>query len=127
VSQFSRAVKLDSIADQMQAVTPSSASSIERPAEDYIEKDGSSPNNTQPPLIVREVEVLRERDEANGGKPRKLGVTWSNLTVKGTSNDAVFNENVLSQFNFLGRRGGAPPMKTIIDESFGCVKPGGVC
>ena len=110
----------------MQAATSSSTSSIERPGEDYTEKDGSSPNDTQSSPIVREVEVLRERDEANGGKPRKLGVTWKNLTVKGTSNDAVFNENVLSQFNVFGRRGGTPPMKTIIDESFGCVKPGGM-
>ncbi|CAE7188496.1 hypothetical protein PTNB85_07610 [Pyrenophora teres f. teres] len=108
----------------MEALTPSSGSSIERPTEDYIEKNGSLPIDTQPSPTVREIEVLRERNEANGGRPRKLGVTWNNLTVKGISNDAVYNENVLSQLNVFGRREGAPPMKTIIDESFGCVKPG---
>lgn len=125
MSQFFYIVHLDSIPNQMQAITPSSRSSIEQPNEGYTEKDGSSPNDIQASPIVREVEVLRERDEVNGGKPRKLGVTWNNLTVKGTSNDALFNENVLSQFNVFGKRARDPPMKTIIDDSFGCVKPGG--
>jgi hypothetical protein len=71
------------------------------------------------------VEKLRERNEAEGGKLRRLGVTWKNLTVQGISNDAVFNENVLSQLNPFGKSGKNAPMKTIINNSYGCVKPGG--
>ncbi|KAH7032172.1 ABC-2 type transporter-domain-containing protein [Macrophomina phaseolina] len=71
--------------------------------------------------MAREVEDIKLRD---GGKSRKLGVTWKNLTVKGVSSDATFNENILSQFNPIGKIGKTPPMKTIIDNSYGCVKPG---
>jgi ABC-type multidrug transport system ATPase subunit len=56
-----------------------------------------------------------------------LGVTWTNLSVKGVGADAALNENVISQFNIPqkikeGRR--KSPLKTIIDNSNGCVKPG---
>lgn len=74
--------------------------------------------------MAQEVQELRQRDETDGGKTRKLGVTWQNLTVKGVSSDASFNENVLSQYNPLGKGGKGVPMKTIIDNSHGCVKPG---
>lgn len=74
-----------------------------------------------------EVQVLRHNPES---KPvdRKLGVTWTNLTVKGVGADACFNENVLSQFvpgKFKGRgKTGQASLKTIIDNSSGVVKPG---
>ncbi|KAJ6184417.1 hypothetical protein N7519_005718 [Penicillium mononematosum] len=74
--------------------------------------------------MAGELQALKERDEQNGEKARKLGVTWQNLTVKGVSSDATFNENVLSQFNLFGNRGSKSPMKTILDNSHGCVKPG---
>ncbi|OJD38105.1 abc transporter-like protein [Diplodia corticola] len=74
--------------------------------------------------MEQEVQGLRQRDEADGGKQRKLGVTWQNLTVKGVSSDATFNENVLSQYNPFGKGNKNVPMKTIIDNSHGCVKPG---
>ncbi|KAH7089188.1 multidrug resistance protein CDR2 [Paraphoma chrysanthemicola] len=74
--------------------------------------------------ISNEVQALKQREMAHGGKPRKLGVTWQNLTVKGVSSDAAFNENVLSQFNPLGKGMKNLPMKTIINNSSGCVKPG---
>ncbi|KAL0260144.1 hypothetical protein SLS55_005890 [Diplodia seriata] len=74
--------------------------------------------------MEQEVRELQQRDEADGGKQRKLGVTWQNLTVKGVSSDATFNENVLSQFNPIGKGNKNVPMKTIIDNSHGCVKPG---
>ncbi|KAJ5400564.1 hypothetical protein N7465_011053 [Penicillium sp. CMV-2018d] len=74
--------------------------------------------------MAEELRVMKERDEQNGEKGRKLGVTWKNLTVKGLSSDATFNENVLSQFNLFGNRGNQVPMKTILDNSYGCVKPG---
>ncbi|KAF2844868.1 multidrug resistance protein CDR2 [Plenodomus tracheiphilus IPT5] len=74
--------------------------------------------------ITADIEQIRQRNETNGGKPKKLGVTWKNLTVKGVSTDALFNENVLSQFNPFGKGSKNPPLKTIIDNSSGCVKPG---
>ena len=84
----------------------------------------SGPEGTQEWSITEEVHKLKERDMANGGKPRKLGVTWQNLTVKGISTEATFNENVLSQFNPFGKSTKNAPLKTIINNSFGCVKPG---
>ena len=112
----------------MQSETPLSGSSTERVDDDQnsITPYKSSPKDSETWPITREVEILRERNEANGGKPRKLGVTWKNLTVKGISNDALFNENVLSQLNQFGKSGKNAPMKTIIDNSYGCVKPGGM-
>ncbi|KAI9162747.1 ATPase [Paramyrothecium foliicola] len=59
-----------------------------------------------------------------GERPRRLGVTWKDLTVKGANQDATFNENVLSQLYPLHKNGKAAEDKTIIDNSFGCVKPG---
>lgn len=114
--------------DPMQSETPLSGSSTERVDDDQNSTTPykSSPNDSETWPITREVEILRERNEANGGKPRKLGVTWKNLTVKGISNDALFNENVLSQLNPFGKSGKNAPMKTIIDNSYGCVKPGGM-
>ncbi|KAF1967356.1 ABC multidrug transporter-like protein [Bimuria novae-zelandiae CBS 107.79] len=63
-------------------------------------------------------------DQAEG---RKLGVTWSDLTVKVVPLDASLQENVLSQFNIPqqikeGRH--KPGLRTILDKSSGCVKPG---
>ncbi|KAG9232537.1 putative Brefeldin A resistance protein [Amylocarpus encephaloides] len=74
-------------------------------------------------------ELRNRKDEAEKGrvKGRKLGVTWNNLTVKGIGAEAAFNENVASQYNFMNgvRDKKMPtPMKTIIDNSHGCVKPG---
>jgi ABC-type glutathione transport system ATPase component len=84
----------------------------------------SGPEGTQEWSITDEVHKLKERDIANGGKSRKVGVTWQNLNVKGTDTGATFNENVLSQFNPFGKSTRNAPLKTIIDNSFGCVKPG---
>lgn len=57
------------------------------------------------------------------GQSRRLGVSWDNLTVKGVSSDAAFNENVLSQFNPFSKSPKGE-LKTIIEQSHGCVKPG---
>ncbi|KAJ6134709.1 hypothetical protein N7523_001031 [Penicillium sp. IBT 18751x] len=73
---------------------------------------------------VETLQAMKDRDEQNGDKARKLGVTWQNLTVKGVSSDATFNENVISQFNPFGKAGTGDPTKIILDNSFGCVKPG---
>ena len=63
-------------------------------------------------------------DEQQQLQPRRLGVTWTDLTVKGISSEATFNENVLSQFNPFHKGTTGTDLKTIIDGSHGCVKPG---
>ncbi len=67
------------------------------------------------------------RDVASGFPARELGVTWQNLTVEAISADAALHENVLSQFNIpklIKESRQKPPLKTILDNSHGCVKPG---
>ncbi|TEA11023.1 Protein SNQ2 [Colletotrichum sidae] len=73
--------------------------------------------------MAAEVRALRQRAEQAGEKPRRLGVTWQNLTVKGLDSSATFSENVLSSLWPFQKQYKAP-MKTILDSSFGCVKPG---
>ncbi|KAL1960694.1 hypothetical protein VTO42DRAFT_6524 [Malbranchea cinnamomea] len=73
------------------------------------------------------VKQRHERDIASGLGERKLGVTWQNLTVEAISADAAINENSLSQFNIpklIGEARHKPPLKTILKDSHGCVKPG---
>lgn len=77
--------------------------------------------------LMPEIKNFHEQSEKDHVKGRKLGVTWTNLTVKGVGADAAFTENFGSQFNIPravqeGRRGA--PLKTIIENSHGCVKPG---
>lgn len=57
---------------------------------------------------------------------RSLGLTWQDLTIKGVSADASFNENILSQYipPFLQRRNVKSSTRTIVENSYGCVKPG---
>ena len=74
--------------------------------------------------MASEVQMMSERDEESGAKNRKLGVSWSNLAVKGIGAEATFNENVLSQFSPWHKDGKKESVKTIIDDSHGCVKPG---
>ncbi|KAH7333166.1 putative Brefeldin A resistance protein [Rhexocercosporidium sp. MPI-PUGE-AT-0058] len=77
-----------------------------------------------------EVKALRGEDGNGNGakKARRLGLTWSDLTIKGIGADACFNENVMSQFlpEKLKGGGGAgqETLRTIIHDSHGCVKPG---
>lgn len=77
--------------------------------------------------LQHKVEAQKEREQSSGIPPRELGVTWKDLTVQVISADAAIQENVLSQFNIPkkiqeGRQ--KPPLKTILDSSHGCVKPG---
>jgi hypothetical protein len=74
--------------------------------------------------MAPELRQIRERDEAGGEKPKMLGVGWQNLTVTGVGGDATFNENVVSQLSLFHRGNKGSKTKTIIDNSFGCVKPG---
>ncbi|KAL4897880.1 ABC-2 type transporter-domain-containing protein [Aspergillus ambiguus] len=75
------------------------------------------------PQVIRQ----QERETAAGFKKRELGVTWENLSVDVLAAEAAVKENLFSQFNVPQlikdwRR--KPPMKSILSDSHGCVKPG---
>ncbi|EXA28837.1 ATPase [Fusarium oxysporum f. sp. pisi HDV247] len=73
------------------------------------------------------VTAFKERDRASGSPDRELGVTWRNLNVQVVSADAAIHENMLSQFNVpmsIKEARHKPPLKTIINNAHGCVKPG---
>ncbi|CAG7560608.1 unnamed protein product [Fusarium equiseti] len=91
--------------------------------EDAMDKNMAYRDRSSWPMAP-EVQMMRDRDEQGGEKPRKLGVSWTNLTVKGLGADASFNENVLSQLYPFHKSNKTEPIKTIIDNSSGCVKPG---
>ncbi|KAK3620043.1 hypothetical protein LTR22_025755 [Elasticomyces elasticus] len=77
--------------------------------------------------LMPQIRGFKAQDEKDQLKGRRLGVTWADLTVKGVGADAAINENALSQFNIPqkikeGRQ--KTPLKTIIERSHGCLKPG---
>ncbi|TKA81800.1 hypothetical protein B0A55_02142 [Friedmanniomyces simplex] len=77
--------------------------------------------------LMPDIKGVKELEEKDHTKPQMLGVTWTNLTVKGVGSDAAINENAFSQFHIprLIKEGRQPtPFKTIIEDSHGCVKPG---
>lgn len=77
--------------------------------------------------LMPQVKEQNEREAESGFKRRELGVTWQNLSVEVVSADAAVQENFLSQFNVpkLARESrNKPPLRTILDNSHGCVKPG---
>jgi hypothetical protein len=80
------------------------------------------------PAHVTQVVAYHKHLIDSGLADGKLGVTWSNLTVKGKGASSVFHENVLSQFNAPQQlkefRQARSLERTIIDNSFGCVRPG---
>ncbi|KAJ5683536.1 ABC multidrug transporter atrF [Penicillium macrosclerotiorum] len=77
--------------------------------------------------LLAQVQQQHERDLASGFKRQELGVTWQNLNVDVISSEAAVNENVLSQFNIpqhIKESRNKPPLRTILKNSHGCVKPG---
>jgi ABC-type multidrug transport system ATPase subunit len=77
--------------------------------------------------LKHKVEEIRARDVRSEVKARELGVTWKNINVAVTDAEAAVNENVVSQFNIpklIKEARHKPPLRKIIDESHGCVKPG---
>ncbi|KAI9047875.1 hypothetical protein LZ554_007677 [Drepanopeziza brunnea f. sp. 'monogermtubi'] len=113
--------------------TGGSRASKKRAGEDrYPEQekpDASDPISSDWSLMsdLQAMQQGGEKDGQSGQKSQKLGVTWTNLTVKGVGADAAFNENVGSQFNLpkLIKESRQPaPLKTIIEDSHGCVRPG---
>ncbi|EFQ32652.1 ABC-2 type transporter [Colletotrichum graminicola M1.001] len=88
---------------------------------------GNFPDNNTTWSLKHKVEAVRHRDERSGFPPRELGVTWQGLTVQAVSSDASIHENVLTQFNIpklVKESRHKPPLKTILDNTHGCVKPG---
>ena len=90
-------------------------------------EDDTSISKAEDWKLMPEIRNIKAQDEKDHVKGRQLGVTWTDLTVKGIGADSAINENALSQFNILqqireGRQ--KAPLKTIIDNSHGCVKPG---
>ena len=74
--------------------------------------------------LDQHVKDIQANDPAEG---RSLGVTWKDLTVKVVPSDAALQENVFSQFNMVQQSKESrnkAPLKTILDKSSGCVKPG---
>ncbi|KAM0513439.1 hypothetical protein ACHAPE_007903 [Trichoderma viride] len=74
-----------------------------------------------------EITAINDRDQASGFQARELGVTFQNLTVEAISADAAIHENVVSQFNIpklIKESRQKPPLKKILDNAHGCVKPG---
>ncbi|RDW59497.1 ABC transporter-2 [Coleophoma cylindrospora] len=97
-----------------------------RPYDDDIEEKDGPISLAEDWSMMPDVKGFQVQGEKDQIKQRKLGVTWKDLVVKGIGADAAFNENVCSQFlpaKFKGGDHGAP-LKTIIDHSHGCVKPG---
>lgn len=74
-----------------------------------------------------DITAIKDRDQASGFQARELGVTFQNLTVEAISADAAIHENVVSQFNIpklIKESRQKPPLKKILDNAHGCVKPG---
>lgn len=102
------------------------------PGDEALDDTNNEVNNTNTSLqriqtispIAQEVQTMKDRDEEGGEQPKRLGVTWQNLTITGTHSDAKFNENVVSQLYPFHKGAKSRPLKTIIDNSSGCVKPG---
>lgn len=98
-----------------------------RPYDSDEDDDGKDGPISTDWSMMPDIRAFANQSEKDQVKGRKLGVTWRNLTVKGVGADAAINENVGSQFNIPraikeGRHGA--PLRTIIDNSHGCVKPG---
>lgn len=78
-------------------------------------------------MIITANTRLKERDKASGFPDRELGVTWTNLNVDVIAADSAIHENVFSQYNIpklIKESRQKSPLKTILDNSHGCVKPG---
>lgn len=98
--------------------------SIERWTSRNESDDSSGRTKINEWRLDAQVKDMQSNDPAEG---RSLGVTWKDLTVRVAPADATLQENVLSQFNKFQQAKEArnkPPLKTILDGSSGCVKPG---
>ncbi|UKZ74828.1 hypothetical protein TrVFT333_002498 [Trichoderma virens FT-333] len=87
----------------------------------------SAPSKSTEWSMTPQVIQQQERETAAGFKRRELGVTWENLTVEVPAASAAVKENQFSQYNIpqlIKDWRQKPPMKCILKDSHGCVKPG---
>ncbi|GES57400.1 ATP-binding cassette transporter [Aspergillus terreus] len=101
----------------------SSAETLAAPHANNTPLPGKDAEWHMTPQVIQQ----QERETATGFKRRELGVTWENLSVDVLAAEAAVKENLFSQFNIPQlikdwRR--KPPMKSILSDSHGCVKPG---
>ncbi|KAI5362170.1 Putative ABC transporter-like, ATP-binding domain, ABC-2 type transporter, ABC-transporter [Septoria linicola] len=97
------------------------------PADSRISPDGNDYVATQAPEewhLAPDLRRLEGLCTNRNQQPKKLGVSWKNLTVQGVDSKATLNENVVSQFMPFGTRNTAKRTKTILDDSSGTVNPG---
>jgi len=116
----------------IRALTHNSITSERRKSKAYDESVEDEDAQKAEPIasdwsLAPELRIIQQQGEKNGVKGRQLGVTWKSLTGNGVGADAAINESVGSQFNIPraimeGRHGA--PLKTLVDNSHGCVKPG---
>ncbi|KAL5355513.1 ABC-2 type transporter-domain-containing protein [Aspergillus floccosus] len=77
--------------------------------------------------LMPQVKEQNQRNVDSGFHRRELGVTWKNLNVEVVSAESAVNENFFSQFNIpqhIKESRNRPPLRTILNNSHGCVKPG---
>ncbi|KAF7553419.1 hypothetical protein G7Z17_g3662 [Cylindrodendrum hubeiense] len=95
---------------------------------DY-EKSSSAPDAKDASAwsLKPRVEQFRQRDAQSGFPLKELGITWQNLTVQAVSAEAAIHDNIITQFNAFQKiqeLRHKQTLKTILDNSHGCVKPG---
>ncbi len=81
---------------------------------------------------LSDLQLIKDEADHGRGHPaelqtRRLGITWKDLTVTAVAADATMHENFASQYNFprlMQESRRKPPMKTILNNIHGCVKPG---
>ncbi|CAG8003807.1 unnamed protein product [Penicillium olsonii] len=86
-----------------------------------------SPNKANDWGMLSKLRDDNDRALAAGFKRQELGVTWKDLSVQVVSSEAAVNETVLSQYNIptkIKESRQKPPLRTILNKSHGCVKPG---
>lgn len=96
----------------------------ERQDTDKSGDNSSIQTQVEPWRLTEEVKDFELNSQAGG---RRLGVTWKDLSVKVVPSDERLKENIISQFNLLQllqdfRQ--KPALKTILESSTGCVRPG---
>lgn len=71
----------------------------EEPPVDDSSSDSNWASKAEDWNMMGDVKAVAQQSEKDSSKEKRLGVTWTNLTVKGVGADAALHENVLSQFN----------------------------
>lgn len=96
----------------------------ERLEDEVFADDDSTSTKVDTWRLAADVKGFQNNDPTEG---RRLGVTWTDLTVKVVPSNALIQENFASQFNALRQireSRSRPELRTILDSSRGCVKPG---